>query len=210
MIIEILKTVDTPYRIMRFDKDRDYSGGDIDILALDNNIEHELALAVIEYNKDYRVVRVEESYFHVKIDVYKFDDFYVRFDIYYRLIYTGVYRFYSGIERVIFTTSEERYNGLKLCPTHVEMALRYVEYLNLYETIPTKVKHHEWVLEKLESDLETGEKFYSFIDLWLKIDMMQVKAPPKQSKMKYAKEVYHKIRTKSASELVRALKNRVR
>ena len=138
-----------------------YKGSDIDVFCYDKD---QFARHILRVGKSY----VDQG-FEIKVtdcdETHAFVDFYVdgkldfRFDLYqslppYRKIRLKSYYMYSVVENAIPISRD--FHGVQYdiyVPSSVDdLLLRYVEYIEWYETRPDKIKHLEYIMRAISGE----------------------------------------------------------
>lgn len=177
---------DEEYAIIKISEDfpNYYKRSDIDIFC--TNVE-EFAKVVLEVGNRYlsKTTHVEvvtdEDNPHTYIDFYFDGDLDFRFDLYSKMpcfnaITTKDYFLYSVIDRRIKV--EREYNDLKypiFVPSDLdEIILRYLEYMEWYEKRPDKIKHLDYILERI-GDEKTRKRFLDRLHLYAELPPLENK-----------------------------------
>jgi hypothetical protein len=138
-----------------------YKGSDIDVFGYDKNEFAKLILSAgnqyLEQGFEIKVTDKDESHTHV--DFYFDGELEFRFDLYqslpkYKKIRLKEQYIYSVIEnaRVLYREFDGAQYPIYVPSTVDELLLRYVEYIEWYETRPDKVKHLDYILDAVASD----------------------------------------------------------
>ena len=139
-----------------------YHGSDIDVFCYDKAEFAKLILSVgnryLDQGFEIKVTDKDES--HTYVDFCLNGEIEFRFDLYqslpnYRKIRLKEHYIYSIIENA--RTLYREFDGVQY-PIYVpstvdDLLLRYVEYIEWYETRPDKVKHLDYILDAAASDL---------------------------------------------------------
>ncbi len=140
-----------------------YKGSDVDVFCADLN---KFSVAIFHIGNNYinssncriEVANIEENN-HTHIDFFFDDDLDFRFDLYssmpkFNTIKMKKYYFYSVIDRKVSFFRE--YNKRKYpayIPSPVDgLILRYLEYLDWYEKRPDKIKHLDYILDRISEE----------------------------------------------------------
>lgn len=138
-----------------------YKGGDIDIFCYDKDEFAKIILSVgNEYlNQGLEIKVTSKNRTTTRLDFYYDGELDFRFELYqslprYKKIHLKEHYIYSVIENASTITRE--FEG-KPYPFYVpapidDLLLRYVEYIEWYETRPDKVKHLEYILAAIDDD----------------------------------------------------------
>jgi len=172
------------YVIVKYDKSfpNYYKGSDIDLFCYNKK---ELTKQILNcgnkyINKGFEIKVKEPNDNHIFIDFYEENELYFRFDIYdsfpdYKKINIKKYYIYSVIENSISIV--KKYNGLEypvFLPSDIDdLLLRYIEYIEWYELRPDKIKHLDYILNKL-SDESLKKKFLDKLHLYTRLSDMPV------------------------------------
>lgn len=138
-----------------------YKGSDIDVFCYNKNEFAKLILRVgnwyVDQGFEIRVTNKDES--HTYVDFCLNGEIEFRFDLYqslpnYRKIRLKEHYIYSIIENA--RTLYREFDGVEY-PIYVpstvdDLLLRYVEYIEWYETRPDKVKHLDYILDAVACD----------------------------------------------------------
>ena len=155
-----------------------YKRSDVDIFCADVG---EFAKVVLEVGNRYlsKTIHVEvttyEDNAHTYIDFYFDGDLDFRFDLYSKMpcfnaIKIKDHFFYSVIDRRI--KIEREYNDSKypiFVPSDLdEIILRYLEYMEWYEKRPDKIKHLDYILDRI-GDEKTRKNFLDRLHLYAEL-----------------------------------------
>lgn len=154
---------DMNYVIIKYDTSfpNYYSGSDIDIFCYNKN---EFAKQVLNYgnkylNRGFEIKVKNLSNNHTFIDFFQNNELDFRFDLYdsfpnYKKIKIKKYYLYSVIENAFSII--KKYNGIEyyiFIPSDIDnILLRYIEYIEWYELRPDKIKHLDYILDKLSKN----------------------------------------------------------
>ncbi len=168
------------------DKFPDYSiGSDIDILCHNAN---DIAKKILNVGNKYLegnykvVVNANDSRTSVQIDYYEKDSDQInfRFDLLqmlpaYKKVSINPAYFFSVLEDRKEVTIKQSKSSTKLyVPSDVDdLVLRYLEYLEYFEVRPEKVKHLEYIVDKIENS-KLNQKFLDRLHLYLKPRLMEI------------------------------------
>jgi hypothetical protein len=138
-----------------------YKGSDVDVFCYDKNEFAERILSVgnwyLDHGFEIKVIDKDESHTHV--DFYFDGELEFRFDLRqslpkYKRVRLKEHYIYSVIEnaRVSYREFDGTQYPIYVPSTVDELLLRYVEYIEWYETRPDKVKHLDYILDAVASD----------------------------------------------------------
>jgi len=153
-----------------------YQGSDIDIFCYNRK---EFAKQILNFgnkylNKGFEIKVKDIGDNHTFVDFYQNDEIYFRFDLYdsfpnHKKIKIKKYYLYSVIENAVPII--KKYNEVEyyiFVPSKIDdLLLRYIEYIEWYELRPDKVKHLDYILDKLSED-SSKMKFIDKLHLYTK------------------------------------------
>ncbi|MHA1343902.1 MAG: hypothetical protein ACTSQG_07940, partial [Promethearchaeota archaeon] len=149
---------------------------DIDIFCYNRK---EFAKQILNFgnkylNKGFEIEVKDIGNNHTFVDFYQNDEIYFRFDLYdsfpnHKKIKIKKYYLYSVIENAVRII--KKYNEVEyyiFVPSKIDdLLLRYIEYIEWYELRPDKVKHLDYILDKLSED-SSKMKFIDKLHLYTK------------------------------------------
>jgi len=153
-----------------------HAGDDIDIFcySLKKVATQILGLGNKLTKKGY-IVKVTKRLNQYYIDFYFNDSLEFRFDLYqkfpeYKKINIKEALFYSIIENATSVTHYHKGNPYPLfIPSQIDdLLLRYIEYIEWYETRPDKIKHADYISKKIKSDetrINILDKLHAYTDI---------------------------------------------
>lgn len=140
-------------------------GQDIDIFCFD---PQQISQKILEWGNEYLKnglavrTKLDKDHNHIQIDFMKQNEIYLRFDLYGRLPnYTKLLLkpalFESIIERsgIISRNAGGRTFSVKTPSDIDELILRYIEFVEWYNTRPDKIKHLDYIMQKIDEDKKT-------------------------------------------------------
>jgi hypothetical protein len=153
--------------VKRGDIEKYISGSDFDIFCFDmQSFSKKVISASQEYIKDGYELKINDSRSaHWHIDLLKDGNIEIRFDLYntmpsYKNINVKNSLFSSIVENRVSELVMLNDKSIRIYyPSLVdEIIIKYIEYIEHYKLRPDKVKHLDYVLEKIEKD-EDNKKF---------------------------------------------------
>jgi hypothetical protein len=155
--------------IKRGDIEKYKTGSDFDIFCFDlHSFSKKIMIASQKYVKDGYKLKINDSRkCHWHIDLLKDEKIEVRFDLYnsmpsYKRINIKNSLFSSIVENRVLDLVNLNGNSVKIYyPSLVdEIIIKYLDYIEHYKLRPDKVRHLDYVLEKIKKDRDNRE----FID----------------------------------------------
>jgi hypothetical protein len=208
-LLEIFKDLEHEvYCIIKsFDIVNYRKGGDIDIFCYDIKIFTQKILKVTnKYLKNGFVIKINnERSKHWHIDIIKDKKIEIRFDLYESMPnYQNIDVKESLFSSIIESRISENIRGIKIYKQSLldETLLRYIEYIEYYKLRPDKVKHLDYILEKLEesNDRNFLDKLYFYTKLPQTLEIKK-----KNSKIDTIKDIYLKVKQTPLNELFKKI-----
>lgn len=195
-----------------------YKGSDIDVFCYDKSAftKRILSIANSYLDKGFEVKLSDKSESQTYIDFFLNGELEFRFDLYeslpqYKKIHLKPYYILSVIENATIVQSEFNSSQypLRLSSTVDDFLLRYVEYIEWYELRPDKIKHLDYIIEKIDEDKKT--QFLNKLHYYTAFPEYSDSAPAQElSWKKNVSEIYTKLKRKSLPEILIAVFRRVR
>ena len=198
-----------------------YEKSDIDILC-ENNKKFAQRILYIgnKFISNNFKIEVEDTEEHTHIDFYYNDILDFRFDINKKIpefdnIKISQYYLYSIIDNRKYLTKnfDKKKYKIFIPATLDEMIIRYLEYLQLYKTRPDKVKHLDYVNQKIEEQ-QIEEEFFDRLHLYIKLNNSKNKDGHIRSYIIsrfFSLPLYYmkKIKSKGIIGTLKAIKNKI-
>lgn len=195
-----------------------YKGSDIDVFCYDKNTFAKRLLSVgNSYLKEgFEIKTLNKSESHSYIDFFLNDELEFRFDLYeslpeYKKIRLKPHYTLSVIENAVAV--EREFEGTKYyirIPSQIDdILLRYVEYIEWYELRPDKIKHLDYITEKLDEDKQSQllNKLHAYTAF---PECSYSSKPRKHTLRKSVARIYSKLKKMSSSEILEALLRRLK
>lgn len=201
-----------------------YKGSDIDVFCNDikefSNSIFKVGNRYLSQNDRIEVINNEKNN-HTHIDFYFNEELDFRFDLYsampiFNIINMKKFYFYSVIDRRSFFSRE--FNGKRykiFIPNEIDsLILRYLEYLEWYEKRPDKIKHIDYIYDKMK-DENKKKKMIDRIHIYAEF-------PPNENKEYHIYSYimsrffstpffyFKKIKSKGLVGSLKALKNKIK
>lgn len=195
-----------------------YKGGDIDVFCYDKGAftKRILSIANSYLDKGFEVKVSNKSESQTYIDFFLNGELEFRFDLYeslpqYKKIHLKPYYILSVIENA--TIVQREFNSsqypLRLSSTVDDFLLRYVEYIEWYELRPDKIKHLDYIIEKIDEDKKT--QFLNKLHYYTAFPEYSDSTPVREhSWKKNVSEIYSKLKRKSIPEILAAVFRRAK
>ena len=195
-----------------------YKGSDIDVFCYDKGTftKRILSIANSYLDKGFEVKVSNKSESQTYIDFFLNGELEFRFDLYeslpqYKKIHLKPYYILSVIENA--TIVQREFNDSKYpirVPSKIDdFLLRYVEYIEWYELRPDKIKHLDYIIEKIDEDKKT--QFLNKLHYYTAFPEYSDSTPAQEhSWKKNVSEIYSKLKQKSLPEILVAVFRRVR
>lgn len=181
------------------------SGQDIDLFCFDNEV---IIRNILKYGnslvkKDFNIVLQNINDCHVQVDFFYDNKIDIKFDLYnclpkYEKIKLKASLFESVIENAIVLT--KRYRGYDIkyrVPSLIDDAiLRYIEFIEYYDVRPSKIKHLEYLLDRVHK--EDIKKFLDKLHYYTTIP----KSYGKKYKMSWIPSVLYRFKNKTMMEII--------
>lgn len=208
------KVRDQAYVIVKNDNFPNYyKGSDIDVFCYDKNAFAKQILSIansyLDKGFDVKVSNKNES--QTYIDFFLNGELEFRFDLYeslpqYKKIHLKPYYILSVIENA--TIVQREFNSsqypLRLSSTVDDFLLRYVEYIEWYELRPDKIKHLDYIIEKIDEDKKT--QFLNKLHYYTAFPEYSDTTPAQEhSWKKNVSEIYSNLKRKSLPEILAAV-----
>ena len=195
-----------------------YKGGDIDVFCYDKNAfaKQILSIANSYLDKGFEVKVSNKNESQTYIDFFLNGELEFRFDLYeslpqYKKIHLKPYYILSVIENA--TIVQREFDGspypLRVPSTMDDFLLRYVEYIEWYELRPDKIKHLDYIVEKIDEDKKTQflNKLHYYTAFPEYPESTQVR---EHSWKKSVSEIYSKLKKKPLPEILAAVFRRAK
>lgn len=212
-----------PYCIVKFQSiDKYTEGGDMDIFCFNiSEVVQVLSKVAAEkliserYDIDIYECGNEK---HVQFDVIKNKKLIFKFDLYGEMPHYKKINVKKSLFDVVIENAEKscyvNERGKKICVKHAyifdELLLRYIEYIEWYELRPDKVKHLEYILEKVNSD-ESNIDFLDRLYYYTGLPEIEIKDNKRKrnSRLKNIKDTLYKIKQADMKSMVLFLKSKM-
>jgi hypothetical protein len=169
------------------------SGDDVDIFCYDPD---KIARKVLEWGNQYTKhgleirVKTQKDYNHATVDFLEGKQVELRFDIYgqlprYKKLLIKPALFESIIEHsqaVDYMCDGERFT-VKIPDIIDDMVLRYIEFIEWYNVRPDKLKHLDYIIEKIDEDKRAGflDKLHHYTAIPEYYDSSEIRWPLKKT-----------------------------
>jgi len=193
-------------------------GSDIDIFCYDSSAfaKRILSIANSYLDKGFEVKVSNKGASQTYIDFFLNDELEFRFDLYeslpqYKKIHLKPHYILSVIENA--ATVEREFDGsrysLRIPSIIDESLLRYIEYIEWYELRPDKIKHLDYITEKIDDN--TKAQFLNKLHFYTALpEFLESAHEDKLSWEKAESSIYLKLKGKSLLEICIAILRRLK
>lgn len=218
------KLVSLEYAVVKFSSDfpNYYSGSDIDLFCGDIDAVARVILSAgassVHTGRYFKVTRHQ---YQCYVDYYNGDQIDFRFDLYgalphYTRLCLKPWLIYSVLDLRVGRTIDNKNNRYVLftaCEQH-ELLLRYVEYIEWFDRREDKIKHLQFVLERIDDD-ERRRKFIELLHRYIEVPAARGSHNAEENGRfgrisKLLKFYYARVREKGLKRSMRALARRFR
>jgi len=164
-------------------------GSDLDIFCYNLQVFSKLILGELQKKIDKTLqIKVTENNYQLYIDIIKDGQIHFRFDLYGKLpIYKNV-----NIKSALFSSVIENSRTISRDDSQVkvpsiidETILRYIEYQEWYASRPDKIKHVEYILNKIEINEIDKNKMFDKLHYYTSLPLTRSKKPTSLSDKSY-------------------------
>jgi len=193
-LLKIFGTIEESYAIIKLPKEfpKYQVGSDLDIFCLDIQ---KMTSHILSFLNDYNI-RITKNINQIYIDVLDGDAIYFRFDLYQALPnYNNI-----SIKEGFFSTVVESAKSIEIAgykimvPSDIdEIVLRYIEYQEWYALRPDKIKHIEYIEDKIKKNNINKELFLDKLHYYTTLPKVQVDIKSKTGKYSYIQDKSKKV-----------------